>query len=65
MKEIKDKIKSKPENIEKLTEIMEYMEVIPGELEKIKKDIGSSMEIYKVMDGLKFKFTEEDIKKKW
>lgn len=51
LKEIKDKIKNKPDNIEKLTEITDYMEVVPVELEKIKKDINQSMSIYKIMES--------------
>lgn len=51
LKEIKEKIKTKPDNIEKLTEITEFMEVVPQDLEKIKKDINSSMSIYKIMEG--------------
>jgi len=39
MTEIKNKIKNKPENIEKLTEILEYMEAVPIDLEKLKKEI--------------------------
>ena len=50
MKKIKEDIKTKPDNIEKLTSTLEYMEIIPNELEKIKKDIDTSMSIYKVLD---------------
>ena len=33
---IKDKIKEKPNNIAKLTETMEFMNIVPNDLEKIK-----------------------------
>jgi len=65
MREIKEKLLNKPENIEKLSETLDYMEAIPTELEKIKKDVNSSMETYKVLEGLQVKLGEEDIKKKW
>lgn len=65
MREIKEKVLNKPENIEKLSETLDYMEAIPTELEKIKKDINSSMETYKVIESLQIKLGEEDIKKKW
>ena len=60
-----EKIKQKPENIEKLTEVEEYMNTIPNELQKINKDINSSMEVYDITEEFKYKFSEEDIKKKW
>lgn len=65
MREIKEKVLNKPENIEKLSETLDYMEAIPTELEKIKKDINASMETYKVIESLQIKLGEEDIKKKW
>lgn len=41
------------------------METIPGELEKIKKEINNSMDTYKVLEGLGVKLGEEEIKRKW
>ena len=62
---IKEKIKEKPQNIEKLTEIMEFMNIVPNDLEKIKQEIEKSMSIYSIMDEFNYCFQEEDIRRKW
>lgn len=41
------------------------MLAVPSELEKTKKEIDKSMEIYAIMDKYNFKFSEEEIKRKW
>jgi dynein heavy chain len=41
------------------------MVVVPIELEKQKKEIEKSMELYDIMEKYNYKFTEEEIKKKW
>lgn len=41
------------------------MGIVPNELEKVKRDIDKSMEIYVIMDEFQYKFTEDDIKRKW
>jgi len=43
---VKAKILKPPDNIEELTSIMDYMLVIPSDLDKTKKEIDKSMEIY-------------------
>lgn len=62
---IKQKLTKPPENIEELTSITDKMAIIPSDLEKMKKEIEKSMEIYQIMEGYNFKFTEEELKKKW
>ncbi|KAL4464296.1 hypothetical protein ABPG72_011341 [Tetrahymena utriculariae] len=62
---IKQKLTKPPENIEELTNITDKMAIIPSELEKMKKEIEKSMEIYQIMENYNFKFTEDELKKKW
>ena len=62
---VKSKILKPPDNIEELTSIMDYMLVIPSDLDKTKKEIDKSMEIYQIMEKYGYKFSEEELKKKW
>lgn len=41
------------------------MTIIPFDLEKMKKEVEKSMEIYQIMEKYNYKFTEEELKKKW
>lgn len=41
------------------------MSIIPSDLEKMKKEIEKSMEIYTIMEKFNFKFSEDELKKKW
>lgn len=43
---MKQKLTKSPDNIEELTNIKDYMLAVPMELEKMKKEIEKSMEIY-------------------
>ena len=41
------------------------MQVVPLECEKLKRNIQNNMETFKILDEFMYKFTEEDVKKKW
>jgi len=62
---IHSKIKEKPKDIEKLTEIKEYMAGIPKDLEGIRLEIGECLEIYGILEEFNYKFSIEDLNKKW
>lgn len=62
---ITQKLKEQPEDIEALTELKEYMQNLPNELLKIDGDQKSSLEIYKILEEFNFKFSKEDMNKRW
>ncbi len=43
---MKLKLSKPPDNIEELTGVLDYMQAVPLDLEKMKKEIEKSMEIY-------------------
>lgn len=59
------KIKEDPENIEKLTEIKEYMSSVPNELAKLKIEMAKCFDVYDILDGFSHKTGKEDLDKKW
>lgn len=62
--EMHGKIERKPDDIEGLTAIKEYMEKCTHELEKLYVEIKDCMRIYEILDDFMYKFDDEDIKKK-
>ena len=62
---IKLKIGEQPKDIEKLTEIKEYMANLPQELDKIKTEINKCLDIYKTLEDYNYRFTTEDMNKRW
>jgi dynein heavy chain len=65
IQEVKLKINEPPKDIEKLTEVKEYMQQVPITLEKMKQEIEKSMAVYELMEPFKYKFLPEDIQKRW
>jgi dynein heavy chain len=63
--DIEKRIRSLPKNIEELTELNEFLNALPGKLEKMNEEIKSSMEIYDILDIFGHKFPPEDISRKW
>jgi dynein heavy chain len=41
------------------------MNTVPNDLEKIKKEIKNSMEIYEMMEEFNYKYSEDDLRRKW
>lgn len=63
---IQNKIKEVPKDIEKLTEIREFMQnTVPQELEKQKVEMTKCFDIYKILEGFNYKFSKEDMDRKW
>lgn len=50
-----------PENIEELTSTMDYMIALPTDVDKMRKEIEKSMEIYVTMDTYSYKYSEEEL----
>ena len=44
---------------------MDYMNMVPSEFEKIGKEIDKSTDLYNIMEQFKYKFSEEDIRRRW
>lgn len=49
-KKMLNKIKEQPKDIEKLTEIKEFMDNIPHDLKAMDKEINKIMEIYNLLE---------------
>lgn len=62
---IKDKLKQQPEDIEELTQLKEYMQGLPNELQKIDQEQKSSLEIYKILEEFNYKFNKDDMNRRW
>ena len=62
---IKNRIREVPSNIEKLAEMTEYMNGIPNELERIRLDMNKCFDVYKILEGFNFRFSKDDLDKKW
>lgn len=62
---IKAKISETPKDIEKLTEIKDIIQNLPIELEKIKIEINKCLDIYKTLEDYNYRFTAEDMNKRW
>ena len=63
--QMESKIKSFPKGIEELTELSEYLSMLPGKLDKVKEDIDANMEIYTILEEFHYKFSIEDLNRKW
>jgi dynein heavy chain len=63
-KDIHEKINRKPDDIESLTAIKEFMDKCDSELDKLQGEIAECMKIYEILDEFQYKFDEDDIKKK-
>mmetsp|Transcript_23914 Transcript_23914/g.20888 ORF Transcript_23914/g.20888 Transcript_23914/m.20888 type:complete len:103 (+) Transcript_23914:895-1203(+) len=59
------KVRSIPKGIEELVELKDFLDVLPGKLVKMSEDIKQVMENYEIMDQFQYKFTEEDLNRKW
>ncbi|KAL4440889.1 hypothetical protein ABPG74_009302 [Tetrahymena malaccensis] len=63
---IKAKLNEDPNNIEKLVELQEYItNMLPIELEKLKSDMNKVFDVYKIMEDFNYKFTPDEMNKRW
>lgn len=62
---IKSKLNEDPKDIEKLVELKEYIANLPIELEKLKTDMNKVFDIYKIMEDFNYKFSTEEMNKRW
>lgn len=59
-------MKETPTNIEKLTEIKEFMSNLPGEVDKLKIETGKCFDIYRTLDEFSYRgFQKDDLDRKW
>jgi len=57
---INDKINSQPKDIEELSQIKDFMNGVPGEIEKLDVSIKQGMQVYHILEEFKYTFAEEE-----
>lgn len=58
---IQAKMKESPSDIEKLTEIKEFMQNLPAEIDKLKIETAKCFDVYKILDEFRYRgFQKED-----
>lgn len=65
--EMQAKIRKPPKNIEELSDLKDYMSILPMEIEKEKKEIKRCMQIYDILDleEYMYVFTNPELDMKW
>lgn len=58
-------MQEEPSDIEKLTQLKEYMANMPNELEAMKVKMNSCFDIYKMLEGFNYRFSKEDLNRRW
>jgi dynein heavy chain len=53
------KLKEKPADIEKLTDIKDYIGNMPTEMEKMKIEMNKCFDIYKILEGFNYRFSKD------
>ena len=64
-KQMENNLKESPKDIEKLTEIREYIANLPMELDKMRLEMIKCFDIYKILEDFNYRFNKEDLDKKW
>lgn len=64
-KEMSKTVEQNPSNIEKLVELRDYMAALPGELEKVRKEIEESNKIYEMLEDFRFLLGPDDLRKRF
>ena len=59
------KLKEKPADIEKLTDIKDYIGNMPKEMEKMKIEMNKCFDIYKILEGFNYRFSKDQLDKRW
>jgi dynein heavy chain len=52
-------------DIEKLTELKDYMTNLPNELLKVQLEILKATQIYGILESFNYKFSKDEMNKKW
>lgn len=63
--DIKSKVMEEPSDIEKLTQLKEYMMNMPQSLEMMKLSMNSCFDIYKMLEGFNYRFSKEEMSRRW
>ena len=58
-------ISKPPKDIEELTEIKDYISRVPAEIEKMKQEIEQNMSTFSILEKFQYRFTNDDMNKKW
>ncbi|OMJ85153.1 hypothetical protein SteCoe_13621 [Stentor coeruleus] len=58
-------ISKPPKDIEELTEIKDYISRVPVEIEKMKQEIEQNMSTFGILEKFQYRFTNDDMNKKW
>lgn len=59
------KLKEKPADIEKLTDIKDYIGSMPIEMEKMKIEMNKCFDVYKILEGFNYRFSKDELDKRW
>ena len=59
------KLKQKPADIEKLTDIKDYIGNMPTEMQKMKLEMTKCFDIYKILEGFNYRFSKDELDKRW
>lgn len=62
---IQSRIKDVPKQIEKLCELRDFMLSVPNELQRLKLEMVKNFQIYEALEIFSFRFSKEDLDKKW
>jgi len=54
-----------PKDIDEVTKVKEYMNIIPVELDRIKKETDKVLYNIQLLESYEYKFTAEDSNKRW
>lgn len=63
--QIQNKIRENPNSIEKLTDIKDSINSLPGEMEKIKVEMQKCFDVYKILEGFNYRFSKDELDKRW
>ena len=64
-KQMENQLKESPKDIEKLTDIRDYITNMPSELDKMKIEMGKCFDVYKILEDFNYRFNKEDLDKRW
>ena len=63
--DMKTKVMEEPQDIEKLTQLKEYMVNMPQSLEVMKIQMNSCFDIYKMLEGFNYRFSKDEMSRRW
>ena len=64
-KKMQRDISKAPKDVEELTEIKQMIERIPMDIEKMRNEIENNMNTFNILEKFQFKFSTDDLNKKW